>query len=103
MYEGYGRNRHKKPDVETYQNLVTLLVREARPSFWRPDGQIIVEYEFELFRDIDCTNTIKVIEDAVQTALRPEDPRYDRRFLPRAMSKTTGSRSPRVVLTLEDL
>lgn len=103
MYEGYGRNKHKREDVETYQNHVTLLVREARPSFWRPDGQIIVEYEFYLFRDIDCTNAIKVIEDAVATALRPEDPRYDRRFLPRAMFKETGHRDAHVRITLEDL
>lgn len=102
MYEGWGRNRHKKEQVETYQNHVTLLVREARPSGWRPDGQIVVEYEFYLFRDIDCTNAIKVIEDAIATALRPEDKLYDRRFLPRAMVKETGRRDAHVRIMLED-
>lgn len=103
MYEGYGRNRHKKADVETYQNEVTLRVREARPSFWRPEGQVIVRYWFHVFRDIDCTNAIKVIEDAIATALRPEDPRYDRRFLPRAMSKEVGHREPFTYIELEDV
>jgi hypothetical protein len=97
------RQMHKKPEVAAYQALVTMLTREARPTFWRPQGQVIVEYEFYLFRDIDCTNAIKVIEDAVALALRPEDRLYDRRFLPRAMSKVTGIRNARVIVTLEDL
>lgn len=94
---------HKKPEVEAYQTEVTYRVREARPSGWRPNGQVVVEYEFFLFRDIDCTNAIKVIEDAIATALRPEDRLYDRRFLPRAMSKVTGIRDAHVIITLEDL
>lgn len=103
MYEGWGRNRHKKAEVEAYQNEVTYRVREARPSFWRPDGQIIVRYWFHLLRDIDCTNAIKVIEDAVAHALRPEDKLYDRRFLPQAMAKEVGHRRPFVYIELEDI
>ena len=105
MYERNAGNpgQHKKEGVETYQNHVTMLVREARPSFWRPEGQIVVEYEFYLYRDIDCTNAIKVIEDAIATALRPEDKLYDRRFLPRAMFKEAGIRDARVRVTLEDI
>ena len=103
MYQGYGRRRHKRPEVEAYQAEITLRVREARPSYWRPDGQIVVEYDFMLARDIDCTNSIKVIEDAVALALRPEDRFYDRRFLPRAMSKTVGVADPAVRIMLDDL
>ena len=104
----YERNRgnagqHKKPEVEAYQTGVTLLVREARPSFWRPEGQIIVRYWFHLKRDVDCTNAIKVIEDAIATALRPEDRFYDRRFLPRAEAKVTGVKEPYVLIELEDI
>ncbi len=104
----YARNKggwgvHKKPEVEAYQTHVTLLVREARPAHWRPEGQIIVEYDFFLARDIDCTNAIKVIEDAIATALRPEDRFYDRRFLPRAMVKEVGVKDPYIRLMLEDV
>ena len=104
----YARNKgnpgqHKKPGVEAYQAMVTFEVRQARPSFWRPDGQIIVNYWFNLGRDIDCTNAIKVIEDGIAMALRPEDPLYDRKFLPRAMAKSTGAKEPHVVVELEEL
>lgn len=105
MYERNAGNagQHKRPGVEAYQVEVTYRVREARPSGWRPDGQIVVEYYFELGRDIDCTNAIKVIEDGVATALRPEDKLYDRMFLPRAMAKSTKNADPFVLLVLEDL
>lgn len=105
MYERNAGNpgQHKRAGVETYQNEVTLRVREARPSFWRPDGQIIVRYWFHLRRDIDCTNAIKVIEDAIATALRPEDKLYDRRFLPQAMVKMVGVKDPYVLIELEEI
>lgn len=102
----YERNRgnpgqHKKQGVEDYQAGVTLLVREARPSGWRPEGQIIIRYWFFLSRDVDCTNAIKVIEDAIAMALRPEDRLYDQRFLPRAMKKQVGTKFPGVWIELE--
>jgi hypothetical protein len=104
----YARNKgnpgqHKKPGVEAYQTMVTYKVREERPDGWRPDGQIIVSYFFYLGRDVDCTNAIKVIEDGVAMALRPEDPLYDRQFLPRAMVKETGHKQPHVIIRLEAL
>lgn len=105
MYErSRGGGTHKKPGVEAYQVGVTRQVATSRPSGWRPDGQIVVEYHFFLGRDVDCTNAIKVIEDAIAMALRPEDPLYDQKFLPRAMSKETGHhKEPYVVVVLEEL
>lgn len=75
----------KTPEAEAYQQGAAMLVRAARPSSWKPDGksQIIVEYRFYLARDADCTNLIKVVEDAVFPALGLDD----RIALPRAMSK----------------
>lgn len=92
---------HKKANVEAYQSHVTLLVREARPSYWRPAGQIIIRFWFHILRDIDCTNMTKVIEDAIAAALRPEDKRYDRMFLPQSMAKVTGVKEPFVRIELE--
>jgi len=104
MYERNAGNQgqHKKAGVETYQAGVTTLVRAARPSGWKPDGQIIVLYRFHLSRDVDCTNAIKVIEDAIAMALRPEDPLYDRMFLPQAVFKETGVKKPSVEIQLID-
>jgi hypothetical protein len=105
MYERNKGNsgQHKRPGVEMYQTLVTMLVREARPAGWRPDGQIVVSYFYFLGRDVDCTNAQKVIEDGIAMALRPEDPLYDRRFLPRAELKELGHKHPCVIVGLEAL
>lgn len=74
----------KTPEAEAYQQGAAYIVRTARPSDWRWDGQqIVVEYRFFLSRDADCTNLIKVIEDAVFPAIGVDD-KY---ALPRAMSK----------------
>ena len=74
----------KTPEAEAYQRMAGLLVRAARPSGWRWDGEmLVVEYRMFLARDADCTNVIKVLEDAIFPALDVND-RY---ALPRAMSK----------------
>ena len=74
----------KTEEAATYQALAALYTKTARPSGWTWDGgQVIVEYRFYLARDADCTNLIKVIEDAVFPALGIND-KY---ALPRAMSK----------------
>jgi hypothetical protein len=74
----------KTESAATYQALAALYTRQAKPSGWTWDGgQVVVEYRFYLAHDVDCTNIIKVIEDAVFPALGIND-KY---ALPRAMSK----------------
>lgn len=88
----------KTAEAEAYQQGAAMLVRAARPSGWKWDGeQVVVEYKFFLSRDADCTNLIKVIEDAVFPALGIDD-KY---ALPRAMSKETGVKDPRVEVTIK--
>ena len=74
----------KTDEAATYQALAALYTRTARPSGWTwSGGQVIVEYRFYLARDADCTNLIKVIEDAIF----PDLGINDKYALPRAMSK----------------
>jgi len=106
MYEGYGKNRRKTSRVTTYQETVTRWVRILMSSGWKPGERIVINYWFHIGRDIDCTNAIKVIEDGIAEALCPglDPPRccrkYDTRFLPRAMDKTTGNPEPYVEFEL---
>jgi hypothetical protein len=73
----------KTTEAAAYQMGAALLVRTARPSGWRQQGQVICEYRFWISRDADCTNMIKVLEDAIFPALGINDSWA----LPRAMSK----------------
>lgn len=74
----------KTAEAEAYQQAAALCVRTAKPTGWEWDGSmLVVEYRFYLGRDVDCTNAIKVIEDAVFPAIGVND-KY---ALPRAMSK----------------
>jgi hypothetical protein len=88
----------KTPKAEAYQHAAALIVRTAKPSDWHWDGgQIVVEYRFYLTRDADCTNLIKVVEDAVFPALGINDTYA----LPRAMSKELVTRNlARVEVTI---
>jgi len=79
--------------VESYQLGVVYLVREARPSGWRPEGQIRLRYELLLKRDIDADNVLKALNDAIAKALGTDD-RY---FLPCIETKIVDGRfSPRI-------
>ena len=74
----------KTDEAAAYQAEAGLLVKVARPSNWKWDGrQLVVEYRMYLNYDADCTNIIKVLEDAIFPALGIND-KY---ALPRAMSK----------------
>lgn len=87
----------KTAEAEAYQQGVALLVRTARPSGWLADDQVVVEYRFYLWDDADCTNLIKVIEDAIFPALGINDSRA----LPRAMHKEIVSKAEaRVEVTI---
>lgn len=75
----------KTPEAQAYQQAAALCVKVAKPSDWTWDGgQVVVEYRFWVSRNTDCTNMIKVVEDAVFPALDVNDSFA----LPRAMSKT---------------
>lgn len=87
----------KTDEAAAYQQAAALIVRTAKPSGWVWDGgQVVVEYRFWLTRDADCTNLIKVVEDAVFPAIGVDD-KY---ALPRAMSKEIVKVNPRVEVTI---
>ena len=89
----------KTDEAAAYQQTAVLIVKTAKPSGWKWDGgQVVTEYRFFLLRDADCTNLIKVIEDAVFPALGIDD-KY---ALPRAMSKEIVRVNPRVEVTIRD-
>lgn len=88
----------KAPGVESYQNDVALLCRAARPSGFAPTGQFRVRYEFNLKRDADCDNLIKMIQDGLQTALGVND----KWMLPCVTSKTTGNKEPWTDIEIDD-
>lgn len=74
----------KTEEALAYQQGAALIVRAARPSDWHwNDRYVVCEYRFWISRDADCTNMIKVIEDAIFPALGVNDSWA----LPRAMSK----------------
>lgn len=108
MYDGYGRDRRKKSEVASYQAEVVRWTRYALSAGWQPGERIVVNYWFNLTRDIDCTNIIKVVEDGIAEALCPgiDPPRccrkFDTRFLPRAIEKITGAKQPFVQFELHN-
>lgn len=91
----------KAPGVEAYQNDVVLIVRTARPSSFRPLGQIRLRYRFFLRTRIDADNALKALNDAIALALDVNDDR----FLPCVEEKQVWKqeRDPRVEVTIEDL
>ena len=91
----------KTPEAEAYQAAAAMVVRTARPSNWRWNGgQVIVEYRMFLARDADCTNVIKVVEDAVFPALGINDSFA----LPRAMSKQIVPKAhARIEVSIEEV
>lgn len=87
----------KTDEAAAYQTAAAYLVRTANKHGWRWNGgQIICEYRFYLTRDADCTNLIKVVEDAIFPALDINDSWA----LPRAMSKEIVKVNPRVEITI---
>lgn len=78
----------KTDAAKVYTETVIRLAAEARPSHWRPEGFIVVEFHYFLGRDVDCDNVMKLVNDGLKAAIEVDD----RWFLPRAMSKTIGLR-----------
>lgn len=118
---GYRNAMVKTDELVAYQDLVERTCAKAKPNGWKPReeylpklgvGLIVIEFRYFLFRDLDCDNTMKPLADAVALGLGwvaapnrrgrvQRRPVYDdKRFLPRAMSKQTGFRDPRVEVTV---
>jgi hypothetical protein len=93
----------KRPDVETYQVMVSSLVRRAMPHNWNPPGQIRIRYWFHVQRAIDADNTLKAINDAIELGMgtkivgRKVVPLWnDSLFLPCVQELTTKNKEPYV-------
>jgi len=78
----------KTAEATAYQQGVRLIVAAAKPSGWRPEGQIRLRYRLFLDRDIDCDNVSKILNDAIARALDVND----KIFLPCYEHKETGHR-----------
>lgn len=87
----------KTAEAETYQDTVRWLAKLAKPKGFAPT-EVIVAYDFTLWRDIDCDNVMKMINDALAEAIDLND-RY---FYPTVLSKATGSKTPSVTVTVYD-
>lgn len=95
---GFYHSMKKTSEAESYQALVTHLTRQARPASFQPEGQIFICYQMFLKRDADCDNLAKITNDSLAIALDINDSR----FLPVVLSKTSGNKEPRMVISLLD-
>jgi Holliday junction resolvase RusA-like endonuclease len=90
----------KRPEVLRYQTSAALIIKAAKPSRWKPEGQIRIEYEFYLGRDADGDNLLKALNDAIESAIGVND----RWFLPCVKSKKmVPPKYAGVVVTFDDL
>jgi Holliday junction resolvase RusA-like endonuclease len=83
--------------VLQYQEAALMILRSAKPSGFKPVGQIIVAYEFDLRRDKDADNLLKALNDALERALGVND----KLFLPVTLRKTI-SKTPGVTIHVYD-
>lgn len=88
----------KAPGVESYQQDVALLARNARPSGFHASGQVRICFDWYLSRDADCDNLMKATLDGVALGLGMND----RLFLPCARSKTVGVKDPHTFIEVSD-
>ena len=95
--------------LETYQVMVSSLVRSAKPETWAPPGQIRVKFWLRLQRDIDADNVLKALNDAIALGMgttlkgkRIVAIYDDKRLLPCVVEKTTGHREPYVEVEISD-
>lgn len=94
-----GHGSLKKTSVaQSYQDDVVWLTKLARPSDFRPEGQLYICYEMVLQRNADADNILKLVNDALARGLDINDSR----FLPVVISKTAGSKEPRLLITIVD-
>jgi Holliday junction resolvase RusA-like endonuclease len=96
---GEVRIQVKKPEAVAFQQAVTLIASAAKPSDFRPEGQIIVGYEFLLGRSIDADNVMKMLNDALARNVLGVN---DKRFLQVVLRHETGHRNPCVIVHVWD-
>ena len=89
-------------EASQYRDDVQFLVQPARPSKFRPTGQIRVIVDLYLTDDIDCDNATKLVFDGVERAFGK--PFNDRQILPcyRVKELVDHVRDARVELTFDD-
>lgn len=88
----------KTDEASLYQAQLTMLCRAAKPSGFRPEGEIVVVYDMDLARDLDCDNVLKAVNDALAVALEVND----KRFLPAVRRKRVGSKDPQLLIGIYD-
>lgn len=90
----------KTDDAKLWQDAVYQLVITARPSGWRPTGQIRLIVDLILSKDMDDDNAMKLTRDAAAKAIGIDD----MQFLSCTRSKTITD-DPRlagVTMTFDD-
>jgi Holliday junction resolvase RusA-like endonuclease len=75
----------RRSGVTTYADLVTMLVREAKPGRFYPIGQVRLVFDFYLGRSVDADNMLKILDDAIADGLGVDD----HIFLPCVRTLTT--------------
>lgn len=73
-------------EAKRWRDDVQLLVQTAKPSKWKPAGQIRVVLDLYLAHPMDADNTLKLILDGIQRALDYDDAN----FLPSIRSMRAG-------------
>jgi len=101
--DGSERTIHRPiltPEAKQWRDDVQLVAQTAKPSRWKPSGQLRIVIDLRLAQDIDADNVLKLILDGLARAIDYND----RHFLPCVQSKTSG-RKPHeacVIVTVED-
>lgn len=87
-------------EAEQWKMDVYRLCTVAKPSRWRPEGQIRVEVVLRLVHDMDDDNAMKLARDALASAIEHDDIN----FLMTTKSKSSGYllRDACVILTIDD-
>jgi hypothetical protein len=75
-----GQRQIRRPiitnEAVAWRDTVLTLVRLAKPSKWKADGQIRIQMGFFLARDADTDNLKKMILDGIAAALDVNDSRF---------------------------
>lgn len=91
------RHMSKAAGVEGYQLVAASIARRAKPAVFDPPGMVYVRYWLYLKHDMDATNALKCLEDAIAAGLDVND----RIFLPAVLYKEHGNPDPHVVVEVE--
>lgn len=88
------------PAAKAYKAAAIYIIKSARPSRWKPKGQVRITFRLHLKREVDCDNVMKLIHDAIEEATGVDDKYY----LPTVAEKSTRwGKNAKVEVTVEDL